>query len=183
MGQIKRRLLDAIDLAEDLTPGVTTYQHEYVALHIRKLLEQIAYSSLIVNGSAYQKHYPKFVNEWRPTQILRLIEKINPKFYPQPVEAPDESNLVALKDGFMTRDDFEFLYKKTHELLHTPHPNEPFQDESQWRYSPRSWLVMIGNLLKFHVVHVAESNQLLIVELGTLDQGPRITTAVYGPEI
>ena len=183
MSQIKRRLLHAIELASTLKPGVATYEHEYVALHIRKLLEQIAYSSLIVNRTAYLRNFPKFEKEWRPTQLLKLIEQINPNFYPQPVVYPSPGNLVALEDGFITREDFEFLYKKTHVLLHAQHPHVPFQDVSQWKHSPNDWLVMIGTLLQFHVMHVAESDRLLIIELGPRDCPPRIIGAVHEAEI
>lgn len=85
---------------------------ETEALQLRKILELIALGSLVANKSEYAKQYEKFASHWHAGRIMRDVESINPKFYPEPFrEIPSQSqgvknDLVPMTEGFLTKKDF-----------------------------------------------------------------------------
>jgi hypothetical protein len=100
---------------------------EVVCLMVRKILEQIAFASLIAHKDAYETTHSDFAKTWRVRQLLERIEAIHPGFYPRPVSGPtvDDSGVkhfADVNDGFLTREDFVFLYDKCSEALHTWNP-------------------------------------------------------------
>src|SRR5688572_32558483 len=69
-----------LDLGSDLA------RLEFSGLLLRKSLEQIALGSLISNRNAFCKAYSNFEKSWNARLILQDIERVNPEFYPRPVE-------------------------------------------------------------------------------------------------
>ena len=58
---------------------------ETVCLQIRKILELIAFGSLVANKEAYTATYAKVSKAWNAGEILTELAKVNPNFYPVPV--------------------------------------------------------------------------------------------------
>lgn len=64
---------------------------ECACLQIRKILELIAFASLIANKEAYTKVFSKVSKAWNAGDLLKELERVNPGFYPVPVtEVPSK---------------------------------------------------------------------------------------------
>ena len=89
MEEIKRRnasikKLSEIAVGQLHVPVVT----ECVYLQFRKILELIAMSSLVANRQTMEKmnrSRKQLGNQWNGDAILKLVEGINPDFYPVPI--------------------------------------------------------------------------------------------------
>ena len=53
---------------------------EVICLQFRKILELIAFSSLIANAEIFSRHYSEIEKKWNARLMLRDLERINPKF-------------------------------------------------------------------------------------------------------
>ena len=131
---------------------------EFCVLQIRKILELIALSALVSDADIYREKLNDIEKMWNARLILRDIEKIHPKFYPQPVyiDPNDEYNLINITDGYLTKDMFVKIYEKCGKVLHQASPFENAKDvESEykrvWADIPE-WRRLIVKLLNAHVV-------------------------------
>src|ERR1700681_4029713 len=58
---------------------------ESTCLQLRKVLELIAFGSLVANAEAYTSVYSKVSKAWQAADLLKELEKVNSEFYPVPV--------------------------------------------------------------------------------------------------
>jgi hypothetical protein len=58
---------------------------ESTTLQLRKILELIAFGSLVANKDSYSTVYAKVSKTWNAGDLLRELEDVNPEFYPVPV--------------------------------------------------------------------------------------------------
>jgi hypothetical protein len=156
--------------------GSTSFQaidQELVFLQLRKILELIAFASLTANKAKYNAAYKKLTTVWNAKELLRNLEKINPEFYPLPVQhpqvQPDGTKHCAAVDEFLTKDDFVSLYDVASTFLHVGNPFSTAKPVITMRYNVRQWLERIQALLKLHVVRLVDGN-LWIVQIP--EQGP-----------
>jgi hypothetical protein len=127
MDDVRRRL----GVLNSLTTGRVTLSDqsadaEIACLQVRKILEQIAFASLAAGREDYAAARPQFMYEWRATQILDEIAKLHADFYPKAVVpspvGPNRWHFEFRTDGFLTKDDFVFLYDTTSDVLHAWNP-------------------------------------------------------------
>jgi hypothetical protein len=85
MEELKLRmdLITRLLSGKDKLPISPTY--EMIALQFRKMLELIAFGSLIANKKAYEAVHRRFAEEWNANRLLKQLENVNPSFYPVPV--------------------------------------------------------------------------------------------------
>jgi len=101
---------------------------ESIYLQIRMILELIALASVAANKTIFEENQMKFHKHWNPSAILKDIEKLNPNYYPEPIrEAPSKmkgaiNDLVAIKDGFLTKDELISIHGKIGNILHAKNP-------------------------------------------------------------
>ena len=92
MEEIKRRM-NVIDLFLS-GKGHAVYEPttlESVGLQVRKILELIAFGSLVANKAVYSAIYLNFAKHWHAGRLLRDLAKVNSSFYPKPiVEIPSK---------------------------------------------------------------------------------------------
>ncbi len=83
--------------------GRPEFEVELVFVQLRKVLELIAFGSLIANKEKYSAAHEKFATHWKANRMLEELAKINPSFYPQPHELPelkiDGSKLLSIDDS------------------------------------------------------------------------------------
>jgi hypothetical protein len=129
MREIKRRI-EVIDFFM-LKGGHALYQPttiESVCLQFRKVLELIAFSSLIANKDRYSAAYANFASNWNAELLLKDLRRINPKFYPMPIEErPSEragikTDAIPVTDEYLTEEDLVNIYKKCGGMLHAANP-------------------------------------------------------------
>ena len=71
---------------------------ESAALQIRKVLELIAFASLVANEPIYLKTVNKNIRkEWHAVDIIKLMEKINHNFYPVPLVYEEANQTDSVK--------------------------------------------------------------------------------------
>src|SRR6266446_9457801 len=57
---------------------------ESTYLQFRKILELVAFGSLVANREAFSVVYTEFARFWNARRLLEDIERVNPGFYPEP---------------------------------------------------------------------------------------------------
>lgn len=132
------------------------YQIEAAMLSLRKVLELIAYSSLVANEVAMAAAVKDIGEMWRARKILERIEQVNRDFFPIPVEVSHMEGgelVVVPKPGqtALERSEFPFLYDVCGEFIHVQNPfsTDGFPD---LRRSPKEWIQRIRALLEVHQV-------------------------------
>lgn len=168
--------------------GRAKYHHittvESIALQIRKILELIALATLVANKSEYEKYRKTFQSDWKAKAILKTLEKANRKFYPVPwTEKPNPEaairklkavipNLkmakrmkVRITSGYLSRQDYEYLYDKCSDILHASNPFSDGHDEKiqSFLIDAPDWMKKIKVLLGMHEIHLANGKVALWV--------------------
>jgi hypothetical protein len=129
---------------------------ESACLQVRKILELIAFGSLIANKDVYSAAYEQFAGHWHAARLLRDLETVNPKFYPNPVieeQLPTDSPKAHFRNlsmGYLTKDDFVEAYDKCNEIMHARNPYKVPLDYSKFRADCGVWREKIRLLLNSH---------------------------------
>lgn len=133
---------------------------ESICLQIRKILELIAFSSLIANKNRYAEAYSNFASHWKAENLLRDLARVNPDFYPKPIQEKSSAipgvvnDLVPVADGFMTEDDFVKIYKKCGAMMHASNPYGSTTSQIFYKKSIPIWRAKIVKLLNCHQVNL-----------------------------
>ena len=131
---------------------------ELIFVQFRKTLEEIAFASLSANKEKYAEVHANFSKHWRAKDMLAIMDKVNPDFYPVPRPAPVETAPrlkhfgEPLADGFVTRDDFILLYNASSEGLHTRNPYKEGNSTINIKYTVQEWVTRFQRLLSWHSV-------------------------------
>jgi hypothetical protein len=155
---LQRTTLIRSVFARRVTTGYDPADREIVFLQFRKVLELVAFGSLVANKDEYSKVRASFAKEWRAKDMLQQLEKVNPNFYPLPLALAstiaDASgrkvhHLEPLTDRFLTKDDFVELYDYCGDFLHAQNPFK-MRTRINVRLAPKAWLSRIEQLVKLH---------------------------------
>lgn len=101
---------------------------ESICLQFRKILELIAFASLVANKDRYAAVHKNFESHWNAELLLKDLSRINADLYPKPIEEKPSSipgvvnDLVPITDGYLTQEDFIHIYKKCGGMLHVANP-------------------------------------------------------------
>lgn len=157
-----------LETLRDFTSGKThcTYLQttiESEALQLRKLLELIAFSSLVSYQEAYRSVRSDIGKDWHAARILRKIESINPEFYPVPIDGFNRQDWNRVRSGYLTRKQFERLYDKCGAMLHSQNPFSKGKSSLAFHQKVPEYLGRIETLLSEHLVELAESRELIHV--------------------
>lgn len=161
MREIKRRM-EVIDNFL-LAGGHAIYRPtttEFACLQVRHILELIAFASLCANKKVYSQVHSDFAKQWNAELLLRDLARVNPDFYPIPkIERPSDdpkvkTHLHDMSDGFLTQEEFFFVYKKCGAMMHA---KNPFGSKTGHHYFEKIlplWREKIIRLLSNHSVKV-----------------------------
>lgn len=149
------------------TTGVEAYNDEFVFLQLRKTLELIAFASLTANKDVYSAVYEKFAEHWRVKAMLDYLEKVNPDFYPDPHDPPQETapgvkHFPKPSDNYMTKCDFVILYNAASHFLHARNPFTAKPSQIDILYPVQEWVVRIRRLLLWHVMHLVNGDKWVV---------------------
>lgn len=156
--------------------GHDNFVDEFIFMQIRKILELIAFGSMLNNIDLYKKTYEDYREHWKVRDILKKLKKINPNFYPIPLKKSKEFSengqnlLETLSDGFLNKKDFLNLYGICSKVIHSP---KPFAEEKiiDVKKSVDEWVHQIASLLWFHQIKLAHTNEWWLVYLIHPDKG------------
>lgn len=156
----------------------TDYKAEVMFLQFRKVLEEIAFSTIAANKDAYSRLRANFSVHWKAKAILEQVKKLNPNFYPVPIKHQNtignEHHFDVITGGYMTPDEFVTLYEVSSEMLHTRNPYRDGDEIIQTKYTVQEWVTRIQTLLSWHGTHLLnrESWFIQIPETGPVHAYP-----------
>ena len=158
---------------------------EVICLQFRKILELIAFSSLIANAEIFSRHYSEIEKKWNARLMLRDLERINPKFYPNPIiqDAPiiagTKSNWRDRPNDYLNKDTFVRIYEKCGSLMHAANPYASPVNYNYYEENFSNWHQQIINLLDSHTISLFGDENLYLFQMGATDATP--TYHVFAP--
>jgi hypothetical protein len=144
---------------------------ESACLQLRKILELVAFGSLVANKDAYSLVYAKVSKAWHAGDLLKELEHVNPQFYPIPVvEVPSKTLGVVneLKDrelDYLTKADFKEVYGKCGVMAHAANPYGKGIDYPSYQQSLPRWRAQLINLLNAHKVHLINQPGFYLIHM------------------
>lgn len=144
---------------------------EFMCLQIRKMLELISMGSLVLNKEEFEAIGQRYAQYWNARLILQDIERLNPNFYPIPIQEvpstrPGVTNDLQNKiNGFLTREDFVKVYEKCGKMMHA---NNPFGSQADFDYYTAKipvWKDLIIGLLDCHIIHLKGVEGFYIIHM------------------
>ncbi|WP_428623524.1 hypothetical protein [Sedimenticola sp.] len=148
-------------LNRKITTGYDIPDIETIALQFRKVFELIAMASLCSNREKFEEVRARFDKMWNAAEIIKMVEKFNPNFYPKPIERkfnkdPSTGGTISpLLEGFLTKEELIKAIGRCGDLLHAdnPYSENEFINE-KWFNRFRDWNSKTHNLLKLHTIQV-----------------------------
>ncbi len=169
MKQILHRMGVIIEIIDNgKTLGNDFFDFEVTALHFRKILELIAFSTLTANRDLYESEIKEARNAgYHADNILKAIERVNPGFYPEPQTHPKKIgdgkfSFESITNGFLTREEFKKLYGLCGNALHVKNIFKDNQ-EIDFKNTQQEWLKKIGTLLDCHTVKFPNEDRWLVI--------------------
>ena len=159
-----------------LQHGTENFEYECASLQLRKVLESIAFGSLCANKVAYAKAHANFEKHHRAKDLLRALEKVNPHFYPTPMRfgqssTPGVKHLDRVEEGYLTLDEFAELYDTCNKVLHVWNPFSHDVRHIHFGRTLDEWVQRIQRLLNMHLMHVAGSDDVWVVQMASPEDG------------
>lgn len=172
MNEIKRRTKVVHSfMAGERNAMYSAVNIELICLQIRKILELVALGSLVANQRIFLKKVNNLQKMWNAKYILSDIEKINPDFYPKPIdEQPSKldgvkNDLINVEEGYLTKDDFIFVYDKCGKILHAENPLGNGTDYKYYEKHVPIWMQKIKRLLNTHKVTLLNDKNMYLVHM------------------
>ncbi len=140
---------------------------ESTCLQIRKILELIAFGSLVANKDVYSKTYSNFAKTWKANLLLKDLSRINSNFYPRAIiEKPHglESEFEDRKDA-LTQEEFENVYEKCNKIMHASNPFGSKIDLGYYEAQIPDWISRIMALLNTHTIRLLDDTRFYLVHM------------------
>ena len=131
--KVRNVVLDSIITGLVSGSSITGYRRtdiELAYLQIRKMLEIIAFGSLLLNEDVVRKVQNNIEEWWSSKKIIQELEKIHKDFYPVPINRGAPETIQGVKGvmnlehnttkPYLTKSEFEELYSMASGWIHTP---------------------------------------------------------------
>lgn len=147
---------------------------ENICLQLRKLLELIAMSSLVMNQQAFKEAKKGFEKMWNAKYILRDIKNIHADYFPQSISgiiSIDSNKMEDIDYNVLDEDLFCKIYDKCGKMLHISNPfsrNDKIVEE--YGKNIPEWLDLIYLTMKYHLVSLYGTNLAYAIELNGFDE-------------
>ena len=144
---------------------------ESACLQFRKILELIAFGSLVANAEAYTAVYSKVSKGWHAAELLKELERAHPQFYPVPViEVPSDVPGTILQhkkreDDYLTKDDFSEIYGRCGVMAHAANPYGKGIDYAYYQKMVPAWRTQVVNLLNNHELHLLNRPGMYVIHM------------------
>jgi hypothetical protein len=170
MEEVKRRI-SVIDFffSRAAIPRPPTI--ESIGLQFRKIVELVAFGSLVANRDAYSVVYSGFTKDWNAGELLKKLERVNPDFYPKPiVELPSgkegiKSRFVLRGPDYLSKQDFVEVYGRCGVLMHAANPFGSGIDYSYYEQKIPIWVAQVVNLLNSHEIRLINEPGLWLIHM------------------
>lgn len=141
---------------------------EFMTLQIRKIIEHIAMGNLIANKELYEEYSAKFSSNQNARYIFRDLERLNFKFYPEPVKSDytkEVEEWITINEDYLTKEDAIKIYEKCGGLLHVSNPYGSQIDVSYYQEKMPIWYKKIMNLLNQHLIHMVDGKHIFFITM------------------
>jgi len=155
ISEIRERIISAEILSNEKKNIVFI---ESTSLQIRKILELIAYLSVLVNN---EKLNHKSKNEWHPEKIINTLSEKTTIFYPLPshifFEDHEKNQPTLIPFGYnsaLSQEEFIQAYKQCGSILHAQHPLKDKINIEKYVTEHVTLLNKLKNLLTSHTIGI-----------------------------
>lgn len=166
-------------LQKKQSTGYLITEVEFLCLQFRKIIEEIAFLSLIANKQQYSAQFEKLERHWNARLIFQDLERINPQFYPEPSKQVEKKNkkgeryfeFQEITSGFMTKKDAVKIYEKCGGMMHS---NNPYRDERDIKklYDQfPTWLNKVIKLMNHHSIVLYGKGHMVVGLMHSKDDG------------
>lgn len=144
---------------------------ESACLQLRKILELVAFGSLVANKDAYTAVYAKASKKWDASNLLKELEQINTDFYPVPIiEMPSDIPGTVTKHkkregDFLTKSDFAEVYGRCGVMAHAANPFGKGIDYARYQQELPFWRNKVVNLLSIHEIRLVNTPGLYLIHM------------------
>jgi hypothetical protein len=139
-------------------------QIETEALQLRKVLELIAYSSLVCHQEQYRAIREDIAKDWHAKRIVNKIKTINPRFYPIPTKGCFDGYWKDVKSGFLTLKQFQVAYDSCGDILHIKNPfSKVNKSATAFHKRVPEYIDRIEKLLSQHRVYLPDNYGIIHV--------------------
>lgn len=143
---------------------------ECIYLQLRKVLELIAFGSLVANKKLYAEVHDNFAKHWNAKLLVQDLRRVNPNFYPRAIhevapEDPGRGNHFVDRDDSLTEREFVELYERCGRILHADNPFGSKADWKQYREEIMSWRQKLLNLLNSHTIRLIDESRFYLVHM------------------
>jgi hypothetical protein len=151
---------------------------ESACLQVRKILELIAFGSLVANLKHFSRQYQKFSKYWNAQLMLKDMQRVNPAFYPNPIiQRPSSKPGVNFEwekrgDDYLTKERLVKVYEKCGSILHSENPYGSKVDYAYYQSSLPKWRSQIVNLLNAHTIQLVDDTNIYLFQMGAGDSIP-----------
>lgn len=140
---------------------------EFMVLQIRKIIEHIAMGNLVANKELYEEYNTKFSLNWNAKYIFRDLERLNPRFYPEPVKTDRSKKpgrwIPVNEEDYLSKEDAIKIYDKCGALMHAENPYGATVDLDYYETMIPIWYKKIMNLLSQHLIHMVDGEHLYCI--------------------
>ena len=143
---------------------------ECIYLQIRKVLELVAFGSLIANKTLYSQIHRDFAKHWNARLLVNDLRRINPNYYPRaihevPQEDPSKSTHFVDRQDSLSEPEFVELYERCGRFLHADNPFGSRADWGRYRKEFAQWRQKLLNLLNSHTIRLVDETRFYLVHM------------------
>jgi hypothetical protein len=126
---------------------------------------------LAAHKEIFEDNQKKFEKHWHPAKIIKDVEALNPRFYPQPlVEVPSttpgfKNDLISVTTGFLTQEELVEVHGRCGNVLHARNPYGKPTDYGAYQDMALTWMERINRLLSCHQIQLLDSARIYIVHM------------------
>lgn len=172
MEDAKARLALLRDITQGHSPlGSDGLDGEVVCLLLRRVVEQIAFGSLVAHKEIYEEAHSDLMTVWSAKRLISRLEKVHADFFPMPVKRgvsqdPNvQHHFEPITEGVLTKEELEFLYDKTSDGIHTWNPFKDAERVLNFERSIDEWVSRIEALLSHHVVRFLGTDEVWLIQM------------------
>jgi hypothetical protein len=162
------------------------FDFESSVLQLRKVMECLAMAAIAPNHKEYEtfrKNAEKsadYRKDFNGKAIVKMLEKVNPDFYPIPLHPPTTKNghhqITPLRSGFLKKQAYETTYDRLGKFLHSDNPWGDDKGVLNLAKSIPEITSKVIRLLALHstFIHTPRSSRVWIVEVNFNTHAARI---------
>lgn len=100
--------------------------------------------------------------------IFRDLERLNSKFYPEPVKSDNTKEVgewITIDEDYLTINDAIKIYEKCGGLLHASNPYGSQINANYYQEKMPIWYKKIMNLLNQHLIHMVDGEHIFFITM------------------